>query len=119
MWSRTTADGASTDRIGWRREKFDAALSLKIGTVITVDCLVDDETATLPPCIPNSGRLVIVARVDANGTAYTATVEVDDPSTETIAGATTYTALVDQWDNVTLLATDAGVWLVIAEGIGA
>ena len=115
MWSRTTADGASTTELGWRREKYDAAMSLKIGTVITADALVDDVVVTLPPCVPNAGRLFLVVRIDATGTFYDVVVEPDDPTTESIAGASQYGPIVNQWANVLLLATSLGVWLIVSE----
>jgi len=115
VWSRTTSDGASTAELGWRREKYDAALSLKIGTVLSADALVDDVVVTLPPCIPNAGRLFLVVRIDSTGTYYDVLVEPDDPTTESIAGASQYGPIVNQYGNVLLLATALGVWIIVSE----
>lgn len=115
-WHRQTADHAATSSGGFRRNLFDRAPALHIGNVITADALVDDVVVTLPPCVPNAGRLYLIVRIDATGTFYDVTVEPDDPSTESIAGASSYGPIVSQYGNVLLLATSLGVWIIVAEG---
>lgn len=114
-WNRITADGASAGSTGWQIHRSDGAPALKIATAITADALIDDVVVTLPPCIPNAGRIFVVIRVDDSGTTYAVTVEPDG-SSESINGLPTYDGLDTQYATVTLLATSIGVWIILAEG---
>lgn len=115
-WNPVTSDLASAGRGGWRAHRPDGGGALKVATGLTIDASIGDVVLTLPSCVANAGRMFVIVRIDDAASTFDATVEPAD-STETINGLPSYDDLDAQYDSVTLVATSAGVWVIIGTGV--
>lgn len=110
MLTRQTRDGAATTQNGLRRVKYDGSPTLSLFRAYLLDATLEDAIVTLPPAVPNAGRMAWAKRIDVPG-AFDATVVPD--GTDSIEGDPDY-ALTAQYSGVLLLAGGDGTWYIVA-----